>query len=98
MSYKSNNFKVHIDIKDVEETVNRSGYPLELYVTNELRKNYLVWNNQYYFDFDEKKARSVDMYVPSIDEFVGGHVDYVSIDMVIGCNKSDNLAWVFFPR
>jgi len=86
-----------VNVKDIEEAVNRTGYPLELYVTNEIRKNYHVMNNQYYFDNDEKKARSVDILVPSIEVFIGGDIEYLSIDIVIECKKSDNKAWVFFP-
>lgn len=81
----------------VEKSINISGYPLELFVSSIVSKNHLSWNNEYYFDFDEKKSRTIDLHVT--DPATAATTDlHLSVDLAIECKKSTNTAWVFFEK
>lgn len=83
--------------KHVEELVNTTGYPVELFVLDILNKhNYNAWSNEYFQDFDSGKDRSVDALVPS---FMAHHLAndvLVRGELVIECKKSPETAWIFF--
>lgn len=79
--------------KKVLEGVKKSGYPLELYISSLLSKEYSIFPNDYYFDYDGKKQRFVDIFVPSLEDSTN---DNLSLNMVIECKKSENASWVFF--
>jgi len=85
------------DIKaKATEAVNTSGYPLELFVSSILTKHHHVaWNNEYFFDFAEQKARSVDIISPAFNHNMNNQVAFGS-SVVIECKKSPQTAWVFF--
>ena len=81
--------------RKVAEAINKSGYPLELFVSANLEsKKHIPWHNDYYFDYDEGKARTIDMAVSPINFPSKSSVD---VSLAIECKKSAERAWVFFP-
>jgi len=81
----------------VEEGINNTGYPLELYTGSTLSKyGELVFYNEYFFDYDAKKARSVDLYVPRFPNKNSKKFGNLSSQIAIECKKSSDTAWVFF--
>ena len=83
------------DIKDkVEKSINQSGYPLELHISSSLKNNFDIWNNLYYFDYDEEKSRTIDIaaHIRLRKEDYSPFIAHLAIE----CKKSINKAWVFF--
>lgn len=81
--------------KKVKEAIEKSGYPLELYVSSIIEDKYVFSNNQYYFDHDENVARTIDIYVWSLLDFRLPTTG-ISCSMAVECKKSEKNAWVFF--
>lgn len=90
----------------IRQEISKTGYPLELEVYSFLSKSnvWIVTAQDYYYDEDEKKGRSVDitaMDMPHIDE--NGHIinslDPINMnwDLSIECKYSSNENWIFFP-
>lgn len=44
------------------KAIKKSGYPLEIEISNLLDKDYVVFNTQYYFDEKAKQGRDIDIY------------------------------------
>lgn len=86
------------------EEVERTGYPLEIEISSILDQipHLVAFNNQYYFDEDGQRGRTIDMYciytkhyfaeTPSIEPFG------LRTDIAIECKKSNTHAWIFFTR
>ena len=81
--------------KKVKDAIEKSGYPLELYVSSILEDKCVFSSNQYYFDHDENIARTIDLYVWSLLDFRKPTIG-ISCSMIIECKKSEKNAWVFF--
>jgi len=52
-------------VKNLEDylakELSRTGYPLEIEISSILDKTYVVSNNEYFFDWEEDKAREIDI-------------------------------------
>ena len=84
------------EIRNIEEDIKRSGFPLEIEVSSILKKDgWTVRNQAYYIDEDEGKAREIDIvaYKAFFEKF-WDH-DRLHISLVIECKKSSK-PWVFF--
>jgi len=53
----------------IREMVRRTGYPLEIEVSDILEKDWAVFNNVPYLDEDESKTRTIDIYAIHDSEF-----------------------------
>lgn len=82
--------------RKIIDKIKKTGFPLELSVTSMLSKKFSnVQNNNYFFDYDEEKGRSIDIFIPS----VGKTADLpLAIRIPIECKKSEKNAWVFFEK
>jgi hypothetical protein len=84
------------------EQVKKSGYPLEIEISNILdSKHYVVFNSQYYFDAEEGKGRDIDVYALPLDpDPVNDKILPFSLrlELTIECKKSEPYAWVFYTR
>jgi len=84
------------------EKIKKSGYPLEIEVSNLLdTKHYVVFNSQYYFDVEEKMGRDLDIYAMPF-AFEKPDKKFLPLKMrtelAIECKKSETHAWVFYNR
>lgn len=84
------------------ERVKKSGYPLEIEVSDMLeREKFVVFNTQYYFDEESKQGRDIDIYaLPFEPDPIDDRIRplFLSMDVAIECKKSDTHAWVFYTR
>jgi hypothetical protein len=84
------------------QQVKKSGYPLEIEISNILDgKDYVVFNSEYYFDEEIQQGRDIDVYaVPletdPLDEKISPFV--LRLELAIECKKSEPYAWVFYTR
>ena len=78
--------------------ISKTGFPLELRVSNYLHKNdYLVANNIYYVDLDEGKGRELDIRALKNYEIKKEkNTFYCRNWYFIECKKSKKKPWVFF--
>ena len=85
--------------------IKKSGYPLEIEISNLLEKDYVVFNTQYYFDEESKQGRDIDIFAHSmyfdldkklrdLDERLLPFK--VRTEPAIECKKSEKKPWVFF--
>jgi len=98
MSEKRRTLEYHI-----REEIQRTGYPLEIQVSDILDRNWVVFNNEPYLDEDENKTRRIDIYAiheTEMRQFVGKREPefFVGARLLVECKKSDTHAWVFFTR
>jgi len=84
------------------ERVKKSGYPLEIEISDVLeRENFVVFNTQYYFDEERKQGRDIDIYaLPLKPDTADDRIRplILSTDVAIECKKSETHAWVFYTR
>jgi len=82
--------------KKVEEAINSSGYPLELFTGSKLSEmGEIVWYNEYFFDYDLQLARSIDLFVPAFPKKKVLLKSDLFSRIAIECKKSPDTAWVF---
>lgn len=84
------------------EEIKKSGYPLEIRISNLLdNRGYVVFNTHYYFDEEAKQGRDIDIYAmpkechPKEDKLAPFNV---RTELVIECKKSETHAWFFYTR
>ena len=83
------------------DEIQRTGYPLEIEISELLDQNWHVFNNQPYLDEDENKTREIDIYAShkNVKAQISEKTNIlVSTDIVLECKKSNTHAWVFFTR
>ena len=84
------------------ERIKKSGYPLEIEISDALeREKFVVFNTQYYFDEERKQGRDVDIYaLPLEPDTIDDRIRplFLSLDAAIECKKSETHAWVFYTR
>ena len=84
------------------EKMKKSGYPLEIEISDSLEnERFVVFNTQYYFDEEAKQGRDIDVYaIPLEPDPVDDRLLPFSLttDLAIECKKSDTHAWVFYTR
>jgi len=88
------------------EQVKKSGFPLEIEISNILDgKDYIVFNSQYYFDEELQQGRDIDLYAVPLDS--DPLIEKISkkilplvlrLELAIECKKSESYAWVFYTR
>lgn len=86
------------------ERIKKSGYPLEIEISNLLDHKYVIFNAQYYFDEEAKQGRDIDIYaIPLILETDNlGEMEkklvpfMLRTEIAIECKKSETHAWVFY--
>jgi len=78
------------------EEIEKSGYPLELYVSGILKdQDWSIFPNQFYFDKDSGKGREFD--IRAEKEYIIDELDsLLTIRLLIECKKIPGNAWVFF--
>ena len=87
-------------ISHILKEIHRTGYPLELQISSlldSIRLRWLLDNNKYYYDAEERKGREIDIFAKrSIIALTDK--EEVNPHLVIECKKSDSSAWIFFGR
>jgi hypothetical protein len=92
--------------KHIAEEILKTGYPLEVTVSDILETDWIVINNETYLDVDENKTREIDVtavHLSEVHQFTPvsrrrhGAL-YVGTRLAVECKKSDTHAWVFFTR
>lgn len=80
--------------------VKKSGYPLEIEVSNILEEErFAVFNTQYYFDAEAQQGRDIDVYAMPIERVDDGLSPLaLNMNLAIECKKSETHAWVFYTR
>jgi hypothetical protein len=82
--------------------IKKSGYPLEIEISNILEsKHYVVFNTQYYFDEETQKGRNIDVYALPLDPDPMNDAILpfsIRLELAIECKKSETHAWVFYTR
>lgn len=80
----------------------RTGYPLEIEVSSMLEDMYIVYNNEYFFDSDENKAREIDVSAYPLEGTLRDREAIAPFEIVhllaLECKRSDTHAWVFLTR
>jgi len=78
------------------EEIEKSGYPLELYISGILKdQEWSIFPNQYYYDKDSGKGREFD--IRAEKEYLLNELDSVlTIRLLIECKKIPGNAWTFF--
>lgn len=82
------------------EELSRTGYPLEIEISSMFDKTYyLVSNNEYFYDWEEGKAREIDIaaiWSPKKDKKDEVILPFRIVHrLVIECKRSDTHAWIF---
>lgn len=85
------------------EKIKKSGYPLEIEVSNLLDRDYCVFNTHYYFDEETKQDRDLDIYGMPISMPIlnlDKKLTPLSLrtEVAIECKKSEAYAWFFYTR
>ena len=84
------------------EKVKKSGYPLEIEISDSLEnERFVVFNTQYYFDEEAKQGRDIDIYALPLepDSYDDKLLPFIlRTDLAIECKKSETHAWVFYTR
>ena len=84
------------------QQVKKSGYPLEIEISNILDgKEYAVFNSQYYFDAETQQGRDIDAYAVPLHPIILGQENLpfaLRLELAIECKKSEPYAWVFYTR
>lgn len=83
------------------QELTRTGYPLEIEVSSMLDNNYSVTNNKYFFDWEEKKAREIDIAASPLErKHQEAKIEPFRVvhRLVIECKKSNTHAWIFLTR
>jgi hypothetical protein len=82
--------------------VKKSGYPLEIEISNILEnERFAVFNTQYYFDAEAHQGRDIDIFALTLGpEVIDDKLLPLSLrtDLAIECKKSETHAWVFYTR
>jgi len=79
----------------------RTGYPLEIEISSMLDNKYSVTNNEYFFDWEEEKAREIDIAAyPLKREHQDAKIEPFRVvhRLAIECKKSNTHAWIFLTR
>lgn len=90
----------------IKDELEKTGYPLELEIHSLINshKNWIAFAQDYFFDEDERKGRSIDISAFEMPIF-GDHLKIIKkpidpldirFNLAIECKKSKN-NWVFFP-
>lgn len=83
------------------QELSKTGYPLEIEISSMLDGRHAVWNNEYFFDWEENKAREIDISTIALGGGCSGlNIAPFSIvhRAVIECKKSETHAWIFLTR
>lgn len=87
--------------------IKKSGYPLEIEISNLLDKEYVVFNTHYYFDEERKQGRDIDIYAMPLDVELDTKLVEMEkkllpfrlrTELVVECKKTETHAWVFYNR
>lgn len=79
----------------------KTGYPLEIEVSEAMERDWSVFNNLPYVDRREGKTREIDIYAVHLSEpaqVAEQNTFFIATDAVVECKKSDTHVWVFFSR
>jgi len=87
----------------VREQIRRSGFPLEIEVTEILQtRKWEVEPSKFYYDHDAGGFREMDaLAVRPLTELRKENPSYpydIKVNLVVECKKREGVAWVFFPR
>lgn len=90
-------------INFIKREIERSGFPLEIEISTILEKN--GWNvhpSSPFLDEDENKWREIDLKSYKSSESTLENKSLkpyrLNLTLIIECKKSEEFAWVFFPR
>jgi hypothetical protein len=81
--------------------VKKSGYPLEIEVSDKLEtEKFVVFNTQYYFDEEAQHGRDIDIYAIPLEPINDDRLLplHLSTDVAIECKRSETHAWIFYTR
>lgn len=84
--------------------IQKTGFPLEIEVSDLMQENWVVLNNTPYLDSDKNENRTIDIYgihesdTEAISTRSNRHISLTSTDVVIECKKSNEYAWIFYTR
>ncbi|MGD0175697.1 MAG: hypothetical protein ABSC50_02600 [Candidatus Bathyarchaeia archaeon] len=86
----------------IMEQLMKTGYPLEIEVSDIMEHDWSVFNNLPYVDEKESKTREIDIYAVHLSEPAQiterKSAFFIATSAVVECKKSDTQAWVFFTR
>jgi hypothetical protein len=92
----------------LKEEIIKTGYPLEVEISDLLEKEWVVFNNDTYLDAEERKSREIDIFAVHMSEpqqlvaLAGKEKSsssvFVMTELIVECKKTDTHAWVFFTR
>lgn len=83
--------------KQISEAISHTGFPLEHYICNVLKKH--QWNiisNRYYIDDVKGTEREIDIIAYKVSDSIDD-VQYITT-LVISCKKSEENRWCFLTR
>ena len=94
--HEGNNPAGKDEVERIKEDIKKSGFPLEIEVSKVLKRHeWRVLNQQYYFDQDEKKGRTIDILAYITDHSEVGDYKPFHVSLIIEC-KSSSTPWVFW--
>jgi hypothetical protein len=87
----------------LKEQVMKTGYPLEIQISDLLDGEWIVFNNDTYRDLEEQKSREIDIFAihtSEPDQLIRQERSplFVMTELIVECKKTDTHAWVFFTR
>ena len=84
------------EVEKIKEEIEKSGFPLEIEVSKVLKRHeWRVLNQQYYFDRDERKGRTIDVMAYVAEHSEIGDYKPFHVSLIIEC-KSSSTPWVFW--
>ena len=84
------------EFERIKNDIKKSGFPLEIEVSEVLKRHeWRVLNQQYYFDRDERKVRTIDILAYVADHSQVGDYKPFHVSLIIEC-KSSSKPWVFW--
>ena len=96
--HERNNAAGKDEVERIKKDIKKSGFPLEIEVSEVLKKHeWRVLNQQYYFDRDERKVRTIDILAYVADHSQVGDYKPFHVSLIIEC-KSSSKPWVFWTR
>src|SRR5213592_2645104 len=89
--------------KHLLEQLAKTGFPLEVEVSDLLEPNWLVFPNEAYVDEDEGKTREIDMFAihnSETDQLTWANPPrlFLATYLAVECKRSETHAWVFLTR
>jgi len=82
---------------NIKKDIEKSGFPLEIELSNLLRNNgWGVAHQAYFYDSEEGKSRALDIIASRLETFTSSKFDRLTVGLFIECKRIMDKPWVFY--